>query len=54
MDEIRHPLVKTTIEAIAGEEHRRRAAWERIRRFVEQPSVVLEEPRPTRDELCSR
>ena len=36
---------------IAVEEHRRRAAWERIRSFVEQPSVVLEEPRSTRDEL---
>ncbi len=47
-------MVRQYLQQLVGEERRRRAAWERIKGLVEQPSVVLDDPRPSRDELHAR
>jgi hypothetical protein len=47
-------MVRQYLQKVVGEERRRRAAWERIKGLVEQPSVVLADPRPSRDELHAR
>ena len=47
-------MVRQYLKQVVGEDRRRRAAWERIKSLVEQPGVVLEDPRPSRDELHAR
>ena len=47
-------MVRQYLSQLVGEDRRRRAAWERIKGLVEDPSVVLDHPRPSRDELHAR
>jgi len=47
-------MVRQYLKQVVGEERRRKAAWNRIKSLMETPSVVLEEPRPSRDELHAR
>ncbi len=47
-------MVRQYLQQVVGEGRRRQAAWERIRSLVEAPSVVLDDPRPSRDELHAR
>jgi len=47
-------MVRQYLTQVVGEDRRRRAAWDRIKGLVEQPSVVFEGPRPSRDELHER
>lgn len=47
-------MVRQYLQQVVGEERRRQAAWDRIRSLVETPPVVLDEPRPSRDELHAR
>ena len=47
-------MVRQYLKQVVGEDRRRRAAWDRIKDLVEKPAVVLDDPRPGRDELHSR
>lgn len=47
-------MVRQYLKQLVGEDRRRQAAWDRIKGLMEQPSVVLEDPRPSRDEIHAR
>ncbi|HEX7182412.1 MAG TPA: DUF6364 family protein [Thermoanaerobaculia bacterium] len=47
-------MVRQYLSQVVGQERRRHAAWERIRGFVEEPSVQIGGPLPKRDELHAR
>lgn len=47
-------LVREFLKNLVHQESRRLAAWERIQPLLDQPSVHLGGPRPSRDELHER
>jgi hypothetical protein len=47
-------MIRQYLEQVISEEHRRRVAWEGIRHLLDQPSVVLGGPLPSRDDLHER
>lgn len=47
-------MVRKFLEDVVRQEGRRLAAWERVRRLVERPTVELGARRPSRDELHER
>ena len=47
-------MVRQYLKQVVGEDRRRQVAWDRIKNLVEKPSVVLDDPRPSRDELHAR
>ena len=47
-------LVREFLRGLVSQEGRRLAAWERIQPLLDRPSVHLNDPRPSRDELHKR
>ena len=47
-------MMRQYLRQIVGQEHRRQAAWERIKDLLEEPPVRIGGPLPKRDELHAR